>query len=126
MNLLRRRMFSEQNKVITLELKNITENASWINGIYIDDVNGSEVPYNTWKASDYIPVEFADYIFISRNNSSAAYNCFYDRDKRFVKNINISGGFDGLILKVPEDACYVRFSNAINGKAIEAYGVKGK
>lgn len=126
MNLLRRRMFAEQNKVITLELKSITENASWINNAYIDGATGKEIAYTNWKATDYIPINPDDILCAIPHSTSLSYNAFYDNEKNYIRALNIGNEqiYEKVILKIPENARYIRLSNAINGQEIQIYKCK--
>lgn len=126
MNLLRRRMFAEQDKVITLELKSITENASWINGFYINGASGEEVKYATWKATDYILINPDDILCVVPHGISQSYNAFYDSERNYVGVLNLGNErfYEKVILKIPESARYIRLSNKINQQEIQIYKCK--
>lgn len=84
----------------------VTPALTWIDGIYIDKTSGAEVEYQTWKATDFIPVN-PGMVVVSSQASS--FNAFYDGNKKYLSGADINAGTTTGVYR-PAGACYVRFS----------------
>lgn len=90
--------------------KAITYDFNWVNGGYIDNLNGSKVTFNSWKYTDYIEIpedaKFLKLYTTEVNVNNYIYNGFYDSEKNFITNITISDE----PVKIPSNALYFRLS----------------
>lgn len=73
------------------------ENMTWTDGVYISDSNGAEIPYATWKASDYIELPPKEYAVLSELDngtlgtlSGHVYYAWYDASKQYLTGGNSS------------------------------------
>lgn len=101
-------VYTETASANLLYLDSVTQN------VYIDNKNGSEVTYNNWGATDYIPVVSGEtYAFIGCYSTSGTYEyirtdyyAFYDANKEYI-----SSGFNSKgPITIPSDAKYIRES----------------
>ena len=83
---------------------------NWIQGVYISDTDGSIVDYETWRYTDYIeiPQKVEQLEITTDMTGSYRYNAFYDKNKNFIKVLNISES----MVEVPSNAKYFRLSLA--------------
>lgn len=81
-----------------------------VDNSYIDNNNGKFVDYTGWQRTDYIGCKGATKIkFISTNSLySSSYNAFYDKNKQFISNFDISPSPD--TIDVPTNAVYFAIS----------------
>ena len=90
------------------------ENMEWVDGVYINDANGAEVSYGTWKASPYIELDGSkEYAMLYENDngklgtfSGQVYYAWYDASK-----VYLTGGHTGSVLTYHNsNAKYLRVS----------------
>lgn len=83
---------------------------TWINGGYIDNLNGNVVEFYTWKYTDYVEIaEKAKYLELhtsEHNVNNHIYNAFYDAEKNFITRLAMGVG----PVKIPNNAVYFRLS----------------
>lgn len=102
-------------RAINTNLKNDISNLqrgiyypSIIRNVYIDKNDGSELPYDNWGATDYIPL-LENVSFVVNSPASGIYNAFYDSNKNFISSFSIPAGES--IITSPSNAAFVRMSN---------------
>lgn len=83
-----------------------------INNVYINYVNGEEVAYIGWSASEYIDLSGNTDGFFYRSGiiAQASYSAFYDSNKKFVAACPEANKFGQTV--IPNNARYVRLSTA--------------
>ena len=83
---------------------------NWIQDGYVSDTDGSIVDYETWSYTDYIeiPQEIKQLEITTTMTASFRYNAFYDKNKNFIKILDISES----MVEVPSNAKYFRLSIA--------------
>lgn len=77
-----------------------------VDNSYVDSTNGNFVDYEGWQRTDYIGCKGATQIkFIPTGTVySSSYNAFYDENKQFISNFNITTSPD--TVDVPTNAIY--------------------
>lgn len=77
-----------------------------VDNSYVDSTNGNFVDYKGWQRTDYIGCKGATQIkFIPTSTVySSSYNAFYDENKQFISNFNITASPD--TVDVPTNAVY--------------------
>lgn len=110
---MRRRLLSE-GKATTrryFEVEELLTEDIIINGGYISNTNGSAVPYDSWRYTEFIKIDSVDIILISKCVSSSGYNAFYDVDYKYIKNFAVNiADVRSIVLHIPENAKYIRMS----------------
>lgn len=90
-----------------------------ISNTYINNTDGSLVPYNGWSSTDFIDVSKINDFYICGSvafSSDRDYNAWYDGEKNFIAKLWL-----GSHITVPSTAKYVRISgktDAITGMKI--------
>ena len=83
---------------------------TWINGGYIDNLNGNVISFKTWKYTDYVEIaKKAKYLELhtsEHNVNNHIYNAFYDAEKNFITRLAMGVG----PVKIPNNAVYFRLS----------------
>lgn len=105
------------DKTATIALSNNLvdfENMEWVDGVYIDNSNGAEVPYDTWKASPYIELDGSkEYAMLYENETGKlgtfggrVFYAWYNASKTYL-----TGGNTGSVLTYRDNnAKYLRVS----------------
>lgn len=103
---MRRRTLLETVEETEKELINVNE---LIHDTYIKS-DGSEVPYNGWSSTPFIPVKVGRRYMVV--NIQDNYNCMYDEQKNKIENLFLAGKTTKKykIIFEPEVTGYVRFS----------------
>lgn len=87
---------------------------SLINGVYINNGNGTVSPYDGWSATNYLNCGKASTLEITSSSltiNNSTYNAFYDGNKEFISSFSITN--IPCNIEVPATAQYVRISNKI-------------
>lgn len=95
------------NNINLFDKTTITEN-KWLNS-----VGNLQDTSSTNNVSDYIDVKRTNNIAfqgLKKATTSSVSHCFYDKDKIFISSISSSTIQESGVLKVPENAKYIRFT----------------
>lgn len=100
------------DKIIAILGYDPSYDTSWNDGGYIDRTNGTLTTYENWKYTDFIELKNTFGLIvdsnISDNTEVSTYNCFYDGNKNYICNFQISSSIERV--EVPTDAKYYRLS----------------
>lgn len=98
------------------------EGPGWENGVPYDlqtgrvlnayiEHGGAQASYSGWSCTDFLPCHGA--ASLARGSLfMTAYNSFYDQDKHFIKDFNLSSNY--ATAAVPQNAFYFRVSFSSN------------
>lgn len=91
--------------------KNLFDKSAVTKGYELNSITGQLLSNNDWYTSDYIEVNNLNKIHLSSTGKTSGNgNCFYDKDKKFIKTLT---GINNVSLSVPENAYYLRFNGLI-------------
>jgi lysophospholipase L1-like esterase len=100
---------------------------------YISNTDGTEVSYNGWSASDYIPIKTGTYALVNLLDGvysvvvDGCYGALYDADKNFIPNSGFAynSTAQNIFTVSNLDAAYIRISNHTNTyKAFTMFGLQ--
>ena len=83
--------------------------------VYIKDNDGTEAPYNSWSATDYIEISGDELTVVGTRGER--YNAFYTSNKTFISSFYSNGK----PITIPQNAKYIRLSDQTNSMSSSYY-----
>lgn len=102
---------------------NIFDKNNIISGSYVSDGNGAFLGNSTSKRTDYIEIQANSYYYISSDKASGNWGAWYDKDKKFISGITLSGKKEGVV-NSPANAKYMAFTISYLGNLTDYSKIK--
>lgn len=102
---------------------NIFDKNNIISGSYVSDGNGAFLGNSTSKRTDYIEIQANSYYYISSDKASGNWGAWYDKDKKFISGITLSGKKEGVV-NSPANAKYMAFTVSYQGNLADYSNIK--